>query len=176
MYFIDKQDDVFILLQLIHDGLHTFFKLTTVFGTCNQRSQIERNHALVKKHAAHFTLHYSQGQTFNDSGFTHTWLSNQNGVIFLTTRKDLRNTLNLLLTSHDWVQATHLRQTCYIPAKIVQHRGFRFAGGWVTRFRTRFFRLIVIATGLALVTHLATHNMRELLDKTLVSKVVATQY
>ena len=36
-------------LQLfIHDGLHSFFKLTTVFGTSYQRGEIERDYSFIK--------------------------------------------------------------------------------------------------------------------------------
>src|ERR1039457_1407706 len=60
MNFINKQNNIPVFLQLIHDSFHTFFKLATVFGSGNQCCKIKRNNPLIKKNPTYFSLNNSQ--------------------------------------------------------------------------------------------------------------------
>ena len=89
MYLINEQDHVPVLFKFIHDGLHPLFKLATVLGTGHQSSEIQRNHAFIKQHPGHFTLHDAQRKAFHDGGFTHAGFTDQDRVVLLTARQDL---------------------------------------------------------------------------------------
>ena len=52
----------------------------------------------------------SQGQTFGNSRLTNPWFSNQDGVVFFATTKNLRNPLNFSIPSNDGVQTTFFGQ------------------------------------------------------------------
>ena len=49
MNFIDKQNDIRILLQFVENCTDALFKLSAVFGSSHYSRHIECNHALIKQ-------------------------------------------------------------------------------------------------------------------------------
>ena len=49
--FVNKQNHIRILLQLIENGTDTLFKLSTVFGSCHDSCHIEGYHSFVKQNS-----------------------------------------------------------------------------------------------------------------------------
>ena len=95
MYLVDIKNDVGILFQFANHVLESFLKLTAVLGSCNQASHVERHDALVGKQPAHFLVHYSLSKAFDYGTLAHARFAEQDRVVLLAARKDLRQTFNL---------------------------------------------------------------------------------
>ena len=79
--FVDEQNDVRRLLQLVHHGLHAFLELASVLGACHQGCNVQRDNALVEEHAADLFLHDAKGQTFRNRTFSHSGFAHQDGIV-----------------------------------------------------------------------------------------------
>ena len=131
--FVDEQNDVRRLFQLIHHRLHAFLKLTSVLGACHQRSDVQRDNAFVEQHTADLFLHDAEGQTFCNCTLSHAGFSHQDGVVLFAAAQDLTDTLNFLGASHNGVQTAFLRHAGEISSKIVQDRCLGFGVAFARR-------------------------------------------
>ena len=132
--FVDEQDDVRRLLQLVHHRFHALFKLTTVLGARDKRSHIQRDNAFVEQHTAHLLLHDAQGQTFSNRGFPDAGFPHQNGVVLFAAAQNLADALNLFCPGDDGVEAPFLGHAREVPAKVGEDwrlgLGVAFASRW----------------------------------------------
>ena len=124
--FVDEQDDVRGLLQLVHHRFHALFKLTTVFRARDERSHVQGDNAFVEQHTADLLLHDAQGQTFSNRGFPDAGLSHQNGVVLLPAAQNLADALNFFGPADDGVEAAFLGHAREVPAKVVEDWGLGF--------------------------------------------------
>ncbi len=107
MNLIDEEDDVAIgVCHLFDDALQALLKLAFVFGTGDQSTHVERIELLILQVLRHIAAHDTLSKTFNDSGLTGTWLTDQNRIVLCTSREDLKHTAYLLITSDDRVEFT----------------------------------------------------------------------
>ena len=90
MHFVDKKNDFAIgALYFFHYGLESLFKLTAVFGTSDEESEIKLNYFLATQRFWHVSCRDAVGEAFGDSGLAHAWLTNQNRIVFGATRENL---------------------------------------------------------------------------------------
>ena len=75
MYFINEEDNIIGFFQFHHQGLHSLFKLATVFGSGHHAGNIKAHYTLIEQHTANFTLYNAQGKAFGYGGLTHTGFS-----------------------------------------------------------------------------------------------------
>ena len=83
MKLVDKKNNVPVVSDFLDDSFYAFLKFTAVFGTCNDRSQIQRKNLLVKKIARNIARNYSLCKSFNNGGFSYTGLAYKNRVVFV---------------------------------------------------------------------------------------------
>ena len=120
--FVDEEDDIRRLLQLVHHGLHALFELPAVFGPGHQRSHVQGDNALVEQHTADLLLHDAEGQPFCNGALAHTGLTHQDGVVLFAAAQNLADAFNLFGTSHDGVQSTFFSHAGEVTSKVVKHR------------------------------------------------------
>ena len=102
---VDEENDASLgFRHLVDDALQTLLELTLVLGTGYQRTHIERVDLLVLQVLGDVATDDTSGQSFNDGRLTGTGLTNQNGVVLRTTRQDLQQSANLVVTANDWVE------------------------------------------------------------------------
>ena len=121
---VNEQDHVGRLLQFVHHGLHTFFKLPAVLCSSDEGCDVERYDAFVEQDAAHFLFDNAQGQSFGDGAFTNPWLTDEDGVVLLAAGKNLRNAFDFLLASHNGIQTAFLSHLRQVSTEVVQDRRF----------------------------------------------------
>ena len=73
---VDEDNDVLILLQLLHELLQALFKLSAILRTCHNGSHVERIDLLAEEHGRRVVLGYHLGEpldnsTLADAGFTY---------------------------------------------------------------------------------------------------------
>mmetsp|Transcript_26776 Transcript_26776/g.58372 ORF Transcript_26776/g.58372 Transcript_26776/m.58372 type:complete len:1072 (-) Transcript_26776:90-3305(-) len=104
VHLINHQNDVVVLLDLIHELLQTLLKLTTVLGTGNQQTHVKGDDLLALNGLRHVTVADLLGQTLSHGGLAHTRLTDKARVVLGTTTQNLDHTLNLLLAAHHGIQ------------------------------------------------------------------------
>ncbi len=121
-----KKYYVGILCKFVKNRLDSLFKLTTVFCPGNHPCKIKSDDPLVKQYPRNLSLYYSQRKTFYNGRLSHSRLSYQNGIVFFTTGKNLRKTLNLRLTSHYRIKTSLGSRLCHIITEFVKGRSVTF--------------------------------------------------
>ena len=122
MYLINEDYDVGVVLKLIDYGFETLLELSAVLCTCHNSSHVERHNALVKEHARCLALHNALRKTLHNGRFSHTWLTDEDGVVLLASAQNLRYALNLLLAANYRVKFALGSRLCHVNAKAVEHR------------------------------------------------------
>src|SRR6202035_5517188 len=84
---VDEQDDLAIRrLDLFQDGLQPVLELPAVFGSRDQRTEVERVDALVFERLGNVTLRDPLSQAFDDGCLANTRLADQHRVVLGATR------------------------------------------------------------------------------------------
>ena len=104
MDFINDEDDVARLANLLNETLHAAFKLAAELGACHKGGQVEEKDLLIAELEGDFALDDALGKTLGDGGFTYAGLTDKTGVILLTAIENLHHTLDFLLAANDGVQ------------------------------------------------------------------------
>ncbi len=124
--FINEKYDIIYLGKFIQNRLHAFFKLTAVFGSCHNRSDVETHHPFVEQNAGNFLLHNAQGKSFRNGRFPNSRLANQNGIVLFPAAQNLCKTLNFNVASYNRVEAVLFSQTGNICSEIIQNGSIGF--------------------------------------------------
>ena len=102
---IDEEDDAaFRLRHLVDDALQAFLKLTLILRTSHERTHVEGIELLVLQVLRYITPYDTTSQSFHDGGLTGTRFTDQNGVVLGTTRKDLKQPTDLIITTDHGVK------------------------------------------------------------------------
>ena len=106
MQFINKKNHIIGLLQLGHNGLHAFLKLTAVFGTRDNGTHIQRNDAFIMENTRHLFFNDAQTQTFGNGRFTNAGLSYEHRIILFSAGQNLRYPLNFFIPADNRIKLT----------------------------------------------------------------------
>ena len=71
--------------DVLEHGLQAFLELAPVLGTSQQRSHVQRQHALVLQRIGHLAVDDALGQPLDDGGLAHAGLADQHGVVLGAT-------------------------------------------------------------------------------------------
>ena len=123
MDFIDEDDDVGVLRELLKNYFKTLLKLTTVLGTSNNSCEVKVNDALVKKVLWAVARHNKHCKSFHDCGFTRTRFTQDDGVVLLSTRENLCDAHDFLFSTDYRVKLSLLSKFIEVPGKVIQYRG-----------------------------------------------------
>mmetsp|Transcript_9273 Transcript_9273/g.18422 ORF Transcript_9273/g.18422 Transcript_9273/m.18422 type:complete len:435 (-) Transcript_9273:265-1569(-) len=105
---INHKNNIIILLDLIHQFLQSFLKLSSVLGSCYKQTHIQCDHLLAFDSLWHIPTCDALSKSFGNSSFSDSRLTDQAWVVLGTTAKNLSHTLNLLCSPHHWIQASLL--------------------------------------------------------------------
>ena len=128
MKLINKKDNVSLaLLDFVYYSLKTLLELAAELRASNKRAQIKRKKPFVFKAFRHITGNNSPRKPLNNRRLTNARLTNQNRVVFRTSRKNLHNTTNLFITPDNRVYLLLPGKSRKVAAILVQraHRAFR---------------------------------------------------
>ncbi|CAH0326198.1 hypothetical protein SRABI106_04584 [Rahnella aquatilis] len=109
MDFINKQNAVFILLQLFQQRFETFLEITAVFGTRQQRTNIQRIQSAIRHYFRHIALLDSPCQPFGNGRFTYAGFAHQQRVVFTATAEHLDGALQFFVTANQRIDTTYAR-------------------------------------------------------------------
>ena len=104
VYLVDEDDYVWIVLQFLQQCADAFFKLTSVFGSGYDCSQVKINQTLVEQQRRSLLLDYHLCQAFYNGTFTHAWLTDEYGIVLFTPTEDFGDAQNLLIAPYHGVK------------------------------------------------------------------------
>jgi hypothetical protein len=102
--FVDEDDGVLILHQLLHDGLEALFKLAAVFGTGDDEGKVESEDALVGEEAGNVAVGDALGEAFDDGGFADAGFADEDGIVLGAAAEDLDDALQFLIAADERVE------------------------------------------------------------------------
>ena len=146
---IDEQDHVFAATNFVHHRFDSFLELAAIFRPRHHQCQIERDDFFVAQKLRHVAGRNFLRQSFHDSGFAHTSLTEQYRIIFRAPAKHLNDALDFVFPADHRVELAFLRQVSQIAPERTQGRRFyiffsatRGAGGFICLpFRRREIRI-----------------------------------
>ncbi len=119
MHLIYEEDAVLGALQLFDDFLQALFELAAVLGAGDQRTDVQRDEALVEEHLRHLTLDDPLGERFDDGGLADAGLADEDRVVLGAAGEDLDDALDLLLAADDRVELAGARGRSKVDTELV---------------------------------------------------------
>ena len=104
MDFVDEENNLAVVLQFINEASQPFFKLSAVLCTSDERCHIQGNDAFVGNRMGNIPLDYPLCQSFDKGGFSDSGLSDEDGIVFLSSGKYLCRTLYFAATAYNGVE------------------------------------------------------------------------
>ena len=138
VHFIDKEDDVSLLLDLVDQALHPALKLPAELGACHQGCEVQSPDLFILELVGHLSVRDLLGQAFRDGRLAHAGLADQAGVVLLPAVQNLDHSLQLGFPAHDPVQLSVPGAAGEILAIILQEFSF-LTPGLLRRLRSRGF-------------------------------------
>src|SRR5579863_7193789 len=135
MQFVNEDDDIGRLAQLFQNGFDALLELATEHGTGNHATDIQRDDALAAQSCGNIALVDTTGKPFNNRGLADARLTNQDGVILLTTPQHRNHTAQFALATCRRVQFTLSRFSGKVAPKLVE--GWCFTIGSLPRSSRR---------------------------------------
>ncbi len=120
--FVDEQDDIVRLNDLLHDDLEPFFELAAVFRPRDQRSQIKGDHAPVHDVLGNIAVNDPLRESLDDRGFSDARFTDDDGIVFRPAGEDLQNAIDFVFPADDRIQFAALCQLREVPAELVKGR------------------------------------------------------
>ena len=188
MDLVDEEDDVLVVLQFLDDGLEALLELSAVLGAGHETSHVETDDALVGEQPGHLLFDDALGEAFDDGTLAHTGFADEDGVVLLAARKDLRESLDFVMTTHYGIEFAFLGGLCEVEAELVERRSARFGllsllalTGTRTLTAQRavffllFFGIIIVAVAVHVVVFLVGRGLRLIVALRVTLVVVACQ-
>ena len=129
MDFVNKDDDIGVLLNLLNKCLDALFKLSAILGTGHHACQVECDDAFVEQNRAGAVFYNELSQSFNNGTFAHTRLTDEDGVVLFAATENFTDALYFAFTTHTEVEFSFGRSLGKVGAKIVENRRFRTVAG-----------------------------------------------
>ena len=106
----EKNDLTLGAFNLFQNRLQTIFKLATVFGAGEHRSQIETHQSFVAQRLRHVAGNDPLRQAFDDRGLAHAGLTDKHGIVFGAPGKDLNGAPYFVVAADDRIEFAFARQ------------------------------------------------------------------
>ena len=123
---VDEEDGVVRVPQLLDDLLEPLLELASVLGAGDERTDVERQDALVEQDVGHVAGDDPVGQALRDRRLAHARLPDQRGVVLGLPTEDLDDPLDLLLATDDRIELARAGRLGQVDPELVDGR--RLAG------------------------------------------------
>ena len=133
MEFVDEEDRVVRVAQLLDDLLEPLLEFAAVLGPGHERADVERQDPLVQQDVRHVAGHDPVGEPLGDGGLADARLADEGRVVLRLATEDLDDPLDLLLPADDGIQLSCTGGVGEIDAELVHGRrlarALRLLGG-----------------------------------------------
>ena len=126
--FVDEDDDVRVVGQLLHDRLEALFELTAVLRAGHDERDVEREDALVGEEVRHVAVDDLLRQPFDDRGLADAGLADEDGVVLGAAAEDLLHALELVAAADQRIEQVLHRRVGEVAAELGEQRRLLGAG------------------------------------------------
>ena len=123
VHLIDHEDHIACGLDLLHDLFEAFLELTAVFGACDQKTDVQRENALLFKNVRNITLLNPLCEPFSDGGFADTGLTDQHGIVLGASTKDLDHAVDFVVATHNRIEFRLTGELGQVASELVECGG-----------------------------------------------------
>ena len=102
--FVDEDDGVLILHQLLHDGLQPLFELAAIFGAGDDQRKIQRQDALVGQERRHVAIGDLLRKAFHNGRLADARLADQHGIVLGAAAQDLDDALQFVIAADQRIE------------------------------------------------------------------------
>ena len=81
MDFVDEQDRVAIVQQLLQHRFQALLEIAAIFGAGEQCAHVQRIHLAARQHLRHVTFDDAPRQAFGDGGLAHAGFAHQQRIV-----------------------------------------------------------------------------------------------
>ena len=120
MHFIDHQDDVSLLSDLLDQALHAAFKLSAELGPGHQGSQVQKKDLFILQLVRHVSHGDALGQALGNRRLADTGFADQAGIVLLPAVQDLDHTFQFLVPADHGVELSGPGTCGQVDAVVVQ--------------------------------------------------------
>ena len=121
MEFVDEGNDLTIrVIDFFKNGFEAFFKFTAIFCSGNQRGDIKGDKLLIFEAVGNVTGDNTLGESFNDSCFSDSWFTDQDGVVFGATGQHLADTADFCIATDDRVELAALSNFSEVDTELFE--------------------------------------------------------
>ena len=120
MNFVNEQQDIAGLVQLVQHVFHPLLKFAPVLGARHHAADIQAQHPLAQQHFRHIPLGNPLRQAFRHRAFAHSRFPDQHRIVLRPADQNLNNPLNLVFPADHRIQFIFLRRGRQIPAEFIQ--------------------------------------------------------
>jgi len=103
VYFIDIDNGMSFILHTIHDCFQSFFKISPILSTGQQRPQIQLVNAATPKPFRDVTRFDTGSQSISERSLSHTGFTDMKRIILLLAAKHLYRTFQLAFPAYKWI-------------------------------------------------------------------------
>ena len=114
------------LLQLRQHGLQALLEVAAVFGTGDQRAQIERIDGRIGQHFGDVAVDDALGQSFGDRGLAHAGLADVKRIVLAPAAQHLDGALDLVDPADQQVDPAFARELIEIDREFGQSVALAF--------------------------------------------------
>jgi hypothetical protein len=121
MKLVDKQDHLPRRLRhFLEQRLQPILKLTAIFGSSDESTQIQRQNSLVAQALGNVAADDPLGNALDDGGLADAWLADQHRVVLGPTRQHLNRPPDFLVAANHRIELAFARQLRDIPGVALQ--------------------------------------------------------
>ena len=118
--FVNHQNNIALAAYLFNETFHAAFKLAAELRTGNQRRQVKEEDLLFLQFHRNTAHGNPLGEALGNCRFAHAGIPDQAGIVFLTTVKNLYDTLELFFPADHSIQLPFGSTSCQINAVVIQ--------------------------------------------------------
>ena len=122
--FINKEDDVSLLFDILDGVLEALLKFAAVFAASDHAAKVQRKNTLAGEGFGHLAGHDHLGQALHHGAFAHARLADEDGVVFRAAAHDLHDALNFRAAADHGVEFAVLRGLGQVAAVFFQNAAF----------------------------------------------------
>lgn len=103
MDLVDKEDNILIGADLIHDALEALLKVPAIARTCDESREVERKDRLPAQKLRDLSRDDRLSKPLDDGTLAHTRFADKHRIVFCAPRQDLNDFLDFLTPSDDGI-------------------------------------------------------------------------
>ncbi len=136
--FVDEEDRVRIVLQLLEHPLQPLLEVAAVLGAGQQRAHVERVDARLVEDLRHVALDDAPRQAFGDRGLADAGLADQQRVVLAPAAQHLDHALDLGLAPDQRIDLAVLGERVEVLRELLERRRLVLAFAFLLLLRRGF--------------------------------------